>query len=53
MEVITQDYFEVDFRKYCKTCKHKDKKDTEMPCDLCLHNATNLHSTKPVRWEKK
>lgn len=52
MEVITQDYFIVDFKTYCKTCKHKDKADMDEPCDLCLDNPTNLHSQKPIKWEK-
>ena len=53
MEVIEQDYFEVDFKKHCKTCKHKEKKETEKPCKECLDTPTNLHSQKPIRWAKK
>lgn len=47
------DYKEVYFDKYCKTCKHTKKKDTEEPCDECLDNPINLHSHKPVNWEAK
>lgn len=53
MEVIEQDYFEVDFLKYCKLCKHKDEADNELPCSICLEHPTNLHSQKPVKYEKK
>lgn len=53
MEVNTDDYLFVDFKKYCKTCKHKNKTEKEEPCNECIDNATNLHSQKPVRWEKK
>ena len=47
------DYKEVYFDKYCKTCKHESKKEDETPCDICLEEATNLNSHKPVEWEEK
>ena len=47
------DYLLVDFKKYCETCKHKDVKETEDPCNECLENPTNLFSHKPVKWEEK
>lgn len=43
----------VDFERYCKTCKHKDKKENESPCDECLDSPMNLQSAKPIRWEEK
>lgn len=46
-------YREVRFDKYCETCKYKDKKDTDEPCDGCLENTVNLDSEKPVNWAKK
>ena len=30
------DYREVDFNKYCKTCKHEEVKEVEDPCNECL-----------------
>ena len=45
-------YLEVYFHQYCKTCKHKDVKIGE-PCNECLGNPVNLHSHKPVKYEKK
>lgn len=53
MEVNTDDYLIVDFMKYCKTCKHKDNPPHEEPCNECLNNPVNLHSQKPVKFEKK
>lgn len=46
-------YKEVYFDKYCKTCKYKEKKDSEHPCHECLDEPINLHSHKPVKWEAK
>ena len=48
-----QSYKEVYFDQYCKSCKHKDLKETEEPCDECLSEPTNLDSHKPVRYDKK
>ena len=50
---IDEEYREVLFGKYCKTCKHKDCEDTEEPCNECLDNPTNLYSQKPVKYEEK
>lgn len=44
---------EVRFDIYCKTCKHKDKKKHEEPCDECLEHPVNVHSRKPVKYEEK
>lgn len=46
------DYKEVYFDQYCKTCKHKDVKDTKDPCNECLDEPVNLHSHKPVKYEE-
>lgn len=46
-------YKEVYFDQYCKTCKHKDLKEEEDPCDECLENPVNTYSHKPVNWEEK
>ncbi len=42
----------VDFYKYCKKCKHKDKKEIEEPCDDCLEMPVNDDSHKPVLFEE-
>lgn len=41
-------YKEVYFCDYCKTCAHE-----EDPCNECLTYPANLHSHKPIRWEEK
>ena len=43
----------VHFDEYCKTCKHKDLKESESPCYECLENPTNVYSHQPIHWEKK
>lgn len=43
----------VDFKKYCKTCKHKDVKAIEDPCNECLGEGANLNSEKPVKYEEE
>lgn len=44
-------YKEVYFGQYCNTCKHKNLKETDDPCDECLNEPTNVNSHKPTRWE--
>lgn len=50
---MVNDYKEVYYDQYCKTCKNLDVKDTEEPCNECLSEPINLHSHKPVKWEEK
>ena len=47
------EFKEVYFHQYCKTCKYKELKDHEKPCDECLDEPINLHSHKPTKWEEK
>ena len=42
----------VDFEKYCKTCKHKNVKEVEDPCNECLDQGANLNSEKPIKYEE-
>lgn len=42
----------VDFKKYCKICKHNSKKEFEDPCNECLDQGANLNSEKPIKYEK-
>lgn len=46
-------YKEVYFHEYCKTCKHRNKKETDDPCDDCLNEPVNLYSHKPTKWKEK
>mgnify|MGYP003297900767 CR=1 FL=1 len=43
----------VDFKKYCKTCKHKDTDEKLDPCHECLENPVNTNSRKPVNYKEK
>lgn len=47
------EYKEVCFDKYCKTCKYFEKKDVEDPCDECLGEPMNLYSHKPVNYKEE
>lgn len=47
------DYKIVDFEKYCKTCEHRDLKESDDPCFDCLDEPTNLNSNKPVYYKEK
>ena len=44
---------EVYFDKYCKTCEHHNKKESEDPCWDCLNEPVNAESHKPIKWEEK
>lgn len=46
-------YKEVEFWKYCEKCKHYEVEDEKDPCNDCLDEPVNLHSTKPVYFEEK
>ena len=43
----------VDFNKYCRKCKHRDKHESEDPCWDCLDQGWNEDSHKPIRFEEK
>ena len=42
---------EIDFFTYCKTCKYRDLKEIEDPCNECLDTPCNVESRKPLNWE--
>ena len=46
-------YQEVYFCQYCKTCKHNELEENKDPCDECLSEPINLYTHKPVKWEAK
>jgi hypothetical protein len=41
----------VDFQKYCKTCEHQSKSESEDPCWDCLTNPVNTNSQRPVNYK--
>ena len=44
---------EVRFDKWCSSCEHCDKPETDIPCNDCLAQGYNIDSTKPVFYKKK
>lgn len=50
---FVSDLKEAYFNQYCPLCKHKDRAETEDPCDDCLAEAVNTNSHKPVYFEKE
>lgn len=53
MTIVDNDYQEVYFDQYCKTCKHEKCSNYESPCEKCLDNPVNLYSHKPINYEEK
>ena len=50
---MDEEYKEVYFDEYCKTCKYLNLDETEKVCDECLSEPTNLYSHKPINWEEE
>ena len=44
---------EVDFNKYCETCKNKDLKEHFDPCNDCLEVGAREGTEKPECWKEK
>lgn len=54
MSVVTnENYKEVYFGEYCKTCKSEKVDEKDAPCNECLEEPANYGSVKPVKWEAK
>lgn len=47
------DYMEVYFNQYCKTCKHEKLTEMDEPCCFCLCESVNFGTHKPVNWKPK
>jgi hypothetical protein len=50
---MEEQFKEVYFDQYCKTCKHEKVAEEKDPCHECLSEPTNLYSHTPVNWEEK
>ena len=50
---MNEEYLEVDFKKYCKTCKYEKLGEKFDPCNECLDYGYNLNSHKPIMWKEK
>lgn len=46
-------YKEVYFDQYCKSCEYKEVPDNMLPCDECLGEFMNVDSHKPVLYKEK
>lgn len=44
------DNTEVEFYKFCKTCKFYKTAEDDDPCNECLTHGTNYHSTRPIKY---
>lgn len=43
----------VEFENYCSKCRYYETKETEEPCNECLHEPVRDDSRKPLRfWPK-
>lgn len=47
------DFKEVNFDKYCKTCKYRKNKEYEDPCYDCLGEPARIDSHKPVNYKEE
>lgn len=47
------DYKEVDFYKYCRTCKYWNLTESEDPCFCCMTEPIRPDTHKPAKWEEK
>ena len=50
---MSDNYKEVYYGEYCRTCKHETLSSDDKPCDECLDNPMNVDSHKPVKWKEK
>lgn len=41
----------MNIKEYCATCKHKDVKANEHPCDTCMEMGINEYAGKPLAYE--
>lgn len=44
---------EVNFWKYCPTCRHLECEESEEPCCDCLEQPVAQDSRKPVKYEAR
>ena len=50
---MDENYKDVYFDQYCKTCKHEKLEDFKDPCNDCLSEPANDGTHRPVYWEEK
>lgn len=50
---MENEYKEVYFDQYCKTCKFQKNKEDDTPCDECLSEPARIYSHKPAKYVEK
>lgn len=50
---LGEQYKEVYFNEYCRTCKYKKTEEGDDPCNECLSEPMNVYSHKPVNWREE
>ena len=50
---MDEDYKEVDFEKYCKSCKYSDLDEWKDPCNECLEYGMRSQTSVPKEWVEK
>ena len=48
-----QDLKEVNYGRYCPSCKYKNKSITSEECSECLNNREKTNTQRPINWVKK
>lgn len=49
---MENEFKEVYFHQYCRTCEYCTQMEELEPCSECLKNPVNLNSHKPVKWKE-
>lgn len=50
---MEDNFKEVYFDKYCKSCKYRNNEENEDPCYNCLGEPARLYSHKPVNYKEE
>lgn len=50
---MDENFKEVYFDVYCKTCEHEKLTERDEPCNECLAQGVNYQSHKPIKWKEK
>lgn len=50
---MVNQYKEVYFDVYCKSCQYQQLREDEHPCHNCLSTPANIYSHKPINWKEK
>lgn len=48
-----ENFKEVYFDMYCKSCKYQEKEEDQSPCYECLEVPARENSHKPIKYEER